>query len=199
MRAAYPGALFWPQDGGGWMLTTCRLLDGSPRPALIATAVSDRHRSVRAWGFWDQGIIAPPVWIGPRHTNFNDGSICAFDRRDESAWRFGEPLIRLLDYYTLWSLRQLHLQTFGRWPGMQSAGIPYERILELSSEEFCGCSNSRTKYRDCCEARDKRRDPIVLAIQYFALTNGGERHPPAAVVAFAQRRGDPPPISTIFE
>lgn len=199
VQAAYPGARFWNQADGGWVLTRSGLLEGSPKAALIATAISWSARDVKAWAFWDQGPCAPPAWIGPRHTNFNDGSICAFDPRDESAWRFGWPLTRLIDYYTLWAVRHLHLKTFGSWPGMQSVQLPYERILEFTPDELCGCGNSRTRYRDCCQPKDRARNQIALAIRHLLATNGGERHPPDKVIAFVNQAENPPSVGDILK
>ena len=31
---------------------------------------------IKAWAWWERG-----TWIGPRHTNYGDGSICAYERQ----------------------------------------------------------------------------------------------------------------------
>jgi hypothetical protein len=155
---------------------------------------------MKAWAFWDQGPFVAPWWIGPRHTNFNDGSICAFDRNHESAWRFGGSLRQLVDYFTLWTIRHLHLRTFGKWPGMQSVpeALRYERVLEFSPDELCGCGNSRTKYRDCCQRQDRSFSQITLAARYFLATKGGDRAPPLAVSRFVDERDNPPDLGNVF-
>jgi len=57
----------------------------------------------RAWGFWTAGTATS--WIGPRHINFGDGSICAFSP-DEGAWSEGGDLRTLIDLYNVWALAE---------------------------------------------------------------------------------------------
>ena len=131
------------------------------------------------------------TWIGPRHTNFPDGSVCAFEPADKT-WVIGDPLVTLLDLYTLWALRHLHLQVFGRWPGHQAVRHPYERILELREDEHCGCDMSDKLYGKCCRDRDLRRDRIADAVNFIILASGGLRKPPNSVVKFVREHIEPP-------
>jgi hypothetical protein len=101
----------------------------------------------------------------------------------------------LLDLNTLWALRQLHLDEFGRWPGHHSAPHPYERITELRGDEFCGCDRSDRLYRDCCQERDLAEDQAQMAADFnFRYMRNGLRSPPEEIAQFAFRRFNPPDI-----
>jgi hypothetical protein len=155
-----------------WLLSESAILDGLPQRALFVVGISFAWSMVRSWGFW-VSPLETVRWIGPRHTNFFDGSICAFEPAD-GTWDFGDSLVELLDLYTVWALRHLHLQALGRWPGSQAVHHAIERILELREDEYCGCGGSGKKYADCCKARDSANSRIKDAVQY-ALT---PRRPP---------------------
>jgi hypothetical protein len=150
---------------------------------------------VRSWAFW-RDPLAHPEWIGPRHTNFPDGSICAFEPKD-GTWCFGDPLVQLLDLCTLWALRHLYLQEFGRWPGYQSIHFPGERLLELRGDEHCGCSNSEKLYANCCMPTDMTGNRIGESLSFFWHT-GGLRKPPEAVVSYVRSSTKlPPSLATL--
>ena len=129
-----------------------------------------------------------PAWIGPRHTNYPDGSICAYEPSD-GTWSFGNPLVELFDLYSVWALRHLHLRTFGRWPGPQAVHRPYERLLELNPEEHCGCGSQARTYAECCRPEDFDGDRIRDAVDFMFWSGGTLRAPPLAVVDFAAGQG----------
>jgi hypothetical protein len=151
---------------------------------------------VRTWAFWT-GLITTAAWIGPRHTNFPDGSVCAFEPAD-GTWAFGDSLVDLMDLYTVWVLRHLHLQTVGRWPGYQSVRLPYERILELRPDEFCGCEQSHLLYGGCCRNTDLARDRMADAMNFFFFSQGRLREPPASVLRFVHEGGEPPAVNDVL-
>lgn len=149
VKVAYPRTQVWTEDNGIWLLTNSALLEGSNLSAtLLVCLPNDLTKLPKAWAFWN-GLI----WIGERHTNFPDGSICAFEPGDET-WLMGQSLIKLLDLYTLWACRHYYLKEFGRWPGYQVAHNAYERFSEFKDDEFCGCNNFDKKYKDCCKPKD---------------------------------------------
>lgn len=190
--SAYPHTQCWKQEKGLWLLTESALLPGSRAKAVFLAGIPyARTRIVRTWGFWAGPPLAHPQWIGPRHTNFGDGSICAFEPGDET-WSSGDSLITLLDIYSLWAVRQLHLRLLGRWPGRQVAHFPYERYMELKSNELCGCGSS-IPYIKCCQPNDRLRDLVSDAIDFFICT-GEERTPPSQVTDFIQSAGPVPRI-----
>jgi hypothetical protein len=185
----YPGAQFTRHEHGGWLLTNSGLLPGLSEHAIILTGISFAGRVVRSWAFWGHPI-AYPVWIGPRHTNFPDGSICSYEPADGS-WQFGRALVSLLDLHTVWAVRHLYLREFGRWPGGQSIHFPGERILEMRPDEQCSCADTEKLYRDCCMPRDLLSDRIAHCLDFHRQT-GGFRQPPLEVVDFVRlNRGLP--------
>lgn len=188
---AYPGNQVWHQQDGLWLLTESSVLPGCWHKAAFVTGLSYVYPFVvRSWGFWISGISLTPVWIGPRHTNFPDGSICAFEPKDRT-WCAGQSIVTLLDLYTLWALRHRHLEVFGRWPGRQSVEHSYERLQELKEDEFCGCQDSDILYGDCCRDSDLARDRVADAVN-FRFMMGKDRRPPKAIVDFVTDRGTPP-------
>jgi hypothetical protein len=155
VQEAYPNTKVWHQAEGMWLLTESSVLPGLHKKAIFLTGIPfAQSLAVRSWGFWDDSIIGYS-WIGPRHTNFPDGSVCAFESTDKT-WVTKDSIVELLDLYTLWALRHLYLELFGRWPGRQAVHRPYERILELREDEFCGCYESGKRYGECCQKKISR-------------------------------------------
>lgn len=182
---AYPDTECWHRVEGMWLLTESRLLHGLGKKATFLTMLPySRKFVVKSWGFWSTPISFE--WIGPRHTNFPDGSICAFERRDVT-WVAGDSIIKLLDLYSLWALRHLHLDIFGRWPGHQFVPHPHERLTELSDDEYCGCDHPNKPYADCCKKHDLARDRAADALD-FLLRTGVLRKPPGDIMEFLRRR-----------
>lgn len=194
VNEAYPGTRVSHQPDGLWLVTESILLPGLWQKAVFLTGIpfSKRH-IVRSWGFWMGTPLRCPTWIGPRHTNFPDGSICAFEPSD-GTWNLGDSLLVLLDIYSLWALRHLHLEVLLRWPGRQVAHWAYERLTELKPTEFCGCGSNQY-YNDCCQAEDLRRNRLLEANTYLGF---GERTPPDSVTAFIENQNHPPKIQELL-
>jgi hypothetical protein len=176
----------WMQDKGMWLLVPSRLLSGLRQHALFLVGVSYGGAAVRSWAFWRDPVVRL-AWIGPRHTNYPDGSICAYEPSDDT-WIYGDPLVELLDLYSVWAVRHLHLLSFARWPGAQAVHRPYERLLEINAEEHCGCGGPAS-YAECCRPADSASDRIRDAVDFMFWSGGASRSPPRAVVDFAARQG----------
>lgn len=196
IRAAYPGAQAWSEEDGFWLYAESHLLPGLNRVAGLLLGVSHAKRRVRAWGFWSTGVLGAS-WIGPRHTNFPDGSICAYEPND-GTWLFGQSLVSLLDIYSVWALRHLHFEMLGRWPGPQAVHIPYERILEVAGDEHCPCGFTGRRYAECCQPTDLKADRLALAVSLVCESNVRMRSPPAAIKKFAMDRKSVPSISDLI-
>lgn len=196
IRGAYPDAQVWQKEDGLWLLTESRLLPGLRQTAIFLTGLSYTAAIVHGWGFWS-GPLSGPTWIGPRHTNFPIGSICAFHPSD-GTWIVGDPIVELLDLYTLWALRHLHLEVFGRWPGPQAVLHPYERLIELKEDECCGCGEGSKVYRDCCRDRDMARNRVADAVDFVIRFAGGLREPPHSIRTCIRERSTPPPFADLF-
>lgn len=193
---AYPEVKVWLQAEGLWLMTDSSLLPGLCHKARFFTAIPFAPtKSVRSWGFWVGVPLRHPVWIGPRHTNLGDGSICAFERQDDT-WHPGGSLVTLLDLYTVWALRHLHLRLFGRWPGRQVAHYAFERLIETQPGELCGCGSS-VEYSKCCKEQDLLRDRLFDALR-FIEDGGCDRYPPAAVSDFLAGGSDIPLVTNLL-
>ena len=182
IKEAYPGIQIWEQKDGMWLLCQSTLLHDALHSAEFICAIPfDPLNRVRGWGFWSGN-----TWIGARHTNVPDGSICAFEPSD-GTWVPGDSIVHLLDLYTLWAVRHLHLRTFNRWPGAQVAHYPFERIMELKEDELCGCGSLNKRYGDCCKLKDIKRDRISDATK-FIVNGWADRKPPEDVMRFMSER-----------
>jgi len=196
VREAYPGMQVWNQDDGLWLLTESSLLPCLQQKAVFFTGIPfTEMRSARGWGFWMRIPKRYPSWIGPRHTNLPDGSICAFEPTD-GTWEIGDSLIVLLDLYTVWALRHLHLQVFNRWPGRQVAHYVHERLTEIKPTELCGCGSDKL-YCNCCQKADQKAQRILEAIK-FQEHGGYQRTPPDEVNTFIQNRTHAPQINELL-
>ena len=185
-RYTYPGLLAFPQEWQMWLFVESVLIEGLGRRAAFAVQLPyTNSRPVRAWGFWTTAISK--TWIGPRHTNFPDGSICAFEPRDRT-WLPGGSVTALLDLYSLWVVRHLYLEKNGKWPGRQSVPIAAERLLELGDEEFCGCEQPLGNFARCCKASDQANTSGADLLDFAIKT----RRPPDEVVRFAWNPTRPP-------
>jgi hypothetical protein len=204
LAEAYPTVRTFPDDDGMWLLANSSIISDLAREATFLVALPYRSGpGPRAWGFWTAS--SQHSWIGPRHTNFQDGSICAFSP-DDGAWSEGGDLRTLLDLYSVWTLRHLHLEVFGRWPGKQYAllgadpGVQaYYRRIECKDDELCGCGSETRRYAECCKPSDLRWNIIQLMPLFLRHVEGGfqSRRPPPSVVDFVEGRSGLPRITDV--
>jgi hypothetical protein len=201
---AYPTLQAFPDEDGMWLLAKSSIISGLPGEATFLVALPYQSGlGPRAWGFWTAG--AETAWIGPRHTNFRDGSICAFSP-DEGAWSEGGDLRTLLDLYSVWTLRHLHLEVFGRWPGKQYSLFgadprvqAYYRQSECKGNELCGCGSETRRYCECCKQSDLRLNFVEGAGLFLTHTQGGfnSRRPPPSVVGFIDGQSSLPKMADV--
>ncbi len=189
--AAYPHTAFWTGNDGMWLAVESAVLAGLDRRATFLIAVPFHHlQPVRAWAFWTTSVSQ--TWIGPRHTNAVDGSICAFNP-SEGTWKIGGNLVNLIDQFTMWALCHLHLEVIGWWPGRQTAEFVYERLTELNDNEWCGCRAEAGRYSECCKESDLAADRFQAAMEFFGgFLKFKPRQPPASVSRLLWQRSDPP-------
>ncbi len=130
----------------GWVRPVLGLSD---RVFVVTRYPHNVAEVVESWAWWGTGI-----WVGPAHTNYGNGSVCAYEPRHET-WRRGhDRLWQLIDLTVVWSTRQMHLRYFGFWPGQQVLHTPEERVRDHSPGELCGCDRFGFKYEDCCHRMD---------------------------------------------
>lgn len=205
VQRAYPGATLLPDDHGVWLLARSQVIDGLAREAIFLIALPETPAvEPRGWAFWEQD--GQVEWIGPRHTNFPDGSVCAYHPMLDKAWSPGGDLCTLLDLYSVWALRHLHLVVFDRWPGRQYAmpdelgqSDPYYRLTQFKEAELCSCGSNR-RYGECCRPHDLKL-PFLSILHAFKRRNLGlgilGRAPPAEIPALIAQGGQKPPPSML--
>jgi hypothetical protein len=104
----------------------------------------------------------------------------------------------LLDLYSVWALRQLHLEEFGRWPGGQFSPHPFYSLIEFKADEFCSCDSEPPRlYGDCCRPQDMKQPLHRLKVDFelkmrCRLT---DRNPPQHIIDFVERGAKLPPVS----
>lgn len=204
IRVAYPSVRSFPDADGIWLLVKSRILEEVAREATFLIALPCRPGLLpRAWGFWTSK--SGNRWIGPRHTNFQDGSVCAFAPED-NVWVEGGNITALIDLYSVWALRHLHLEFFGRWPGKQYALLgadplaqAYYRSRECRPDELCGCGSETRRYAECCKPYDDKISFSRAATHFMNVFPGGfsTRQPPPAVVRFLDDEADVPRIRDV--
>lgn len=195
---AYPGSLVWDNQAEGmWFLIESAVLPGLDKKAAFLSAVPYIiGQPVKSWAFWLTPLSVE--WIGPRHTNFGDGSICAFEPSDGS-WTQGGSLVELFDIYTVWAFRHEHLRVLGKWPGHQFVPFPFERITEMSDDEYCGCDNTGAKYKDCCKPKDLKLNLSREFVQFWTNVCGQRlRKPPESIVRFVRERKSLPDMKAFL-
>lgn len=193
LSEAYPSAKTRSDSHGTWLVV--RVFPLGPRgPQVLLLIMVPLIDRVEAWGYWC--TRGGPVWIGPRHTNFPNGSICAFPLEAnhlDCEW----PLARYLDLLSEWCARHLYYALHNRWPGPQEGRWTWYRLRETRPGECCPRCGSLEPYEDCCKSRDEeemaQRLDVLDALQFSA------RVPPPSVDQCAKRAGrNPPRILTIL-
>ena len=182
-----------------WLHVESSVLEGLDRKATFLVALPfEAGLGLVAWGFWsnDEGHR----WIGPRHTNFFNGTVCAFAESDR-AWKEGGDLRTLIDLYTVWAFRHLHLEVVGRWAGKQHALAghePYYRRMEFKDDELCSCPSGR-RYGECCKPADMKLNGLMLKTAFEAAMGRPfhERAPPRRIIDFVDGRGPLPAIKDV--
>jgi hypothetical protein len=179
----------WPFDPALWLSGWVEPIAGLDDAFLLIRYPSMAPSwPVSAWAWWRNGIR-----IGPRHTNYGDGSICSYEPGDTAgaSWARGMPLLRLLDFHSLWIARHLHLAMFRWWPGKQVLHTPHERLAEQQALELCGGCASGRQYDGCCRPKDELIPPAERVAEYrrrmqprqFSRHAPGGRQIPPAVLA----------------
>src|SRR4051812_16617181 len=133
----YPWTHFREVDHGIWI--TSRIyplgLDG-PCYWICLFLPDVAVFSPKAFAFYRLSPMPRPV--GPRHTNFPDGSICAFTD-DDDAWRPGDSPKILLNLFAEWLICHLFLKLEHYWPGRQAGLDAIYRSVEFTDRDWCDC------------------------------------------------------------
>lgn len=179
---AYPSLRIRIAPPVAWLLTVNEPMAAMRLRAFMLTVVSldpsvplvGQKRTAAAWAWWDVGIR-----IGPRHTNYGDGSICSYEP-EHRTWTGGDSLVTLLDLNSLWIARHLFLQRFGGWPGDQVLHTAEERLAEQRPGELCGCGSMRP-YDECHRERDEALSAYDRFVEFRRRTPDPTRRIPEHV------------------
>lgn len=207
LEEAYPTLRTFDDEDGMWLLIDSAVFAGLDTETTFLVALPFApYVGPRAWAFWKTS--AGFRWIGDRHTNFFDGSICAFSPT-ENAWQEGEDLATLIDLYSVWAARHLHFEVVGHWPGRHYALLdqfsfpdPYYRLIEVRDDELCTCGGPGARYRTCCKPSDLGHDFLKLKAAFEGRNKGRSirsRAPPQSVVAFIDGDRNLPPMREVHE
>ena len=168
----YPGSVRLKDRLGIWYKVPVFPLGKTGPCAKVITAIpDDKNAKILSWGFWEDDRRIS--WIGPRHTNYPDGSICAFVENDQ-VWRDGNPLLGYYDNVSEWCLRQLFLHFNRHWPGRQSAPGRYYRVREGLGLERCFCDKPKVAYFECCRPLDILQLSDADRIDFLQFSGGTE-------------------------
>ncbi len=193
---AYPTD-FLDGDHGLWIIVKSNPLgDDGPQVTFVLGYPYTSNVEPRAWAFWKLGEF--PKFVGPRHTNFPDASICAFGPND---WDRSDGVAALVDFYSTWLVRQLYLQHFGRWPGRQHGASALYRRTEFSFDEWCACGSGK-RYGECHEQADKLMSDEEARQEHRQVfkSDYGSRRPPKSLMKFVRSNfKKPPAFRDVFE
>jgi hypothetical protein len=183
MLLYYPTAHFREVDRGLWITTRIYPLGrGGPCYWVCLLLPDSAVFSPKAFAFYRLAPVPRPV--GPRHTNFPDGSICAFTDEDD-AWRPGDNPKILLNLYAEWLVCYLFLRRERRWPGRQVGFDATYRQCEFNVREWCHCG-SGARYGTCHYQSDATEvEELQASGRYEPLP---DRVVPNNVIKFAKSR-----------
>lgn len=179
---AYPTDII-SGDQGLWIIVKSSPLgNDGPQVTLVLGYPYSAEIEPRAWAFWKLGEF--PKFVGPRHTNFPDASICAFGPGD---WKRADGVVALVDFHSTWLVRQLYFQNFGRWPGRQHGASPLYRRAEFSPEEWCGCGSGK-RYGECHLRADALLSDEAARAEHRKVMGSeyGPRKPPKSIMRFVR-------------
>lgn len=197
LRDAYPSLVFRLKNGLWLVVRSKPLGPDGPQVIFLVAVPFVTVLTPRAWALWRAGTC--PAFVGPRHTNFPDASICAFGV-DDGAWKPDDGIVRLIDLYSSWVVRHLYFMHFGRWPGRQHGLSALYRRTEFHPDEWCGCG-AKARYRSCHQNADALLSDDEARAAHIEIMGSDycERSPPASVREFVKSSWRKlPPLQLIF-
>lgn len=200
LRTHYPGARVWREVGGNGTLLAVSIFplgwEGPQADFAVAVPADPRHR-VLAWGFWR--VDGGAVWIGSKHTNYPDGSACAFPA-DSGVWTEADGITPYVDRLAEWSFRHIFLDAEGMWPGIQEGAHVYYRLRHTHPHECCTRCSTLQRYENCCRSIDQAEFANHHPAEFVAIygCDVGEQRPHSRLAEWIlQRHGQPPAMSRI--
>lgn len=196
--AQHYDALALEDRNGLWAAVSSRPLgQRGPEVHFLIAVPTEQRVAPRAWAFAKTGPGAALMSL--KHTNFPDASICAFTP-EHRPWPNRDGLLGLVDIYVLWTVRKLHRDCFGWWPGPQLGPCAHYRLREFDPREDCGCG-SKKRYGDCHMAADVLANAARASAEFRRLfgCDYGDRRPPEHIMKAARTTWrDMPSMATVF-
>lgn len=191
-------ALGFEDENGLWVVVKSNPLglDG-PQTHFLVAIPFDRRVAARGWAFRKVG--RRDGLFPQKHTNFPDGSICAFTR-ESRAWLPEDGMTALIDHFSLWAAKSMHRTFMGWWPGPQVGYGALYRRREFLGREMCGCESGK-RYSECHQAHDLlvSEDWARQEFKRFFGTAYEDRSAPESILRAAQTRWrELPSISSVF-
>ena len=169
LRQHYTGVKRWKELGGKgvWLAVSVFPvgMEGPQADFIIAVPRNPTFRIV-AWGFWR--MKDGPIWMGPKHTNYPDGSSCAFPV-NSGVWTEDHGITAYVDRLAEWSMRHLYLDAEGLWPGPQEGDHIYYRLRHTHPRECCTRCWQLEPYQSCCQALDQKESAAGDREDFIAL------------------------------
>lgn len=186
VRQHYPETRFASDKAGLWFRVPVYPLGGqSPRATILCCVPDDRRARITSWAYWDER--SQIAWVGPRHTNYPDGAVCAFPLI--GYWTDQNGLVSYFDRVCEWLVRQLFLKFEKYWPGPQEGPMgAYYRISEGLPQELCFCGSNKLYY-SCCRGVDLLTDQTRERLAFLgksSQTDIGKQKPPKLITRFLQ-------------
>lgn len=148
-------ALAFEDKNGLWAVISSHPLGiCGPQATFLIGTPFERRVQPRAWAFSRTG--PKPRTFPLKHTNFPDASVCAFVK-DDAAWTPQSGLTAFADHLTMWTVKSLHRELIGYWPGPQFGHGALYRRTEFLPQEWCGCRSGK-RYGECHLATDLLTD-----------------------------------------
>lgn len=188
LKEAYSGTKWWPDRQGTWLVVRSYPIGRCGPQALILILVPPIG-PVSAWAFWY--VPGNAIWIGPRHTNLGDASVCAFPP-EENHLECAFPLTRYVDLLSEWCARHLYYAVHEKWPGPQEGRWRYYRRMETRPGECCPRCGGLSFYEDCCKILDEAEASPEDRLGFQRATGVQDvalQHPPPRVISLAMRGG----------
>jgi hypothetical protein len=189
LRRKYPSAKITSDPVGTWLAVRTAPIGATGPQALLLIAVPSSSARVEAWAFWTKK--SETIWIGPRHTNLPNGSICAFPLKSDCLdceW----PLRLYVDLLSEWCARHLYLAIYEKWPGPQEGLWVGYRLRETRPGECCPRCANLNLYEACCKSQDQRK-LLDTCHPPEPEPDFSGRTPPNRVLELARRAGRNPP------
>lgn len=200
LREHYSGVRLWKEVGGNgvWLAVSIFPVGREGPQADFTIAVpTDPAFRILSWGFWrtDNGL----VWIGPKHTNYPDGSACAFPS-DSGAWTEALGLVPYVDRLAEWSMRHIFLDAEGIWPGRQEGSHVYYRLRHTHPQECCTRCRGLDRYESCGLSFDQEQYAGSDRADFISVYGAdvADQRPHSRLINWNEnRRGTPPTMCRI--